>query len=594
MPGVRRVSRLAPAALAAVLLPPLLRPAPASRPGRLPAPDSQELRAEAEERQRQLEETRRYSLETTWWRPVGGCDERVGRFCLWHSEGEDWEPPEEPEAVQEGRRRLLAYLDSAARRIPGDPWVAGQRVRYLLEGGRTGEALVAARACRASRWWCRGLEGLVHHRAGRFREAEEAFRGALGAMEAERACAWRDLADLLEGGLRGRRQGRRCGDASSLERRVWWLADPFYLVPGNDRRTEHYARWVLDRTQRDAETPSGVAWGEDLQELLIRYGWPTGWERDVTTDDPPVSVIGHYPPQGRRWMPAELEHARSPASVPAEGWRLDPPSPRSEYAPGYLRAFGRMRAQVVRLRRGDSALVVAAYGLDSTAGDADRARSDTIRIRGWVRAGLYLDAGPRGPTASATSRIQGLRGVLAVRAAAGGRLLSLEALAPADSVASRHRRGIRLRGAPEDGLALSDLMLVEATADTLPADLAAVRDRARAGRGYRPGERVGLYWELYGARGPAGRVRTSVSLEREGGGFLESLGDLLGLGGGEGPAVRAEWRERVPPGRGIRPRTLVVRLPGDLPDGEYTLRVSAALPAAEAASAERQIRVRRR
>jgi len=546
----------------------------------------------AEDRQREFEERRRSHLETTWGRPVTRCDEVVGRFCLWHSEGRSWEPPEEPAPVREARRRLLAALDSAARRIPGDPWVAGQRVRYLLEDGRFDAALEAAGACRAASWWCRALTGLVHHRAGRYRDAENSFESALDAMERERACRWRDLRDLLEGDLRDTFDDRSCGERAALEERVWWLADPFYLVRGNDRRAEHFSRWVLDRTQREAETPSGVRWGEDLQELLVRYGWPVGWERDVSTDAPGTSVISHYPDPARRWMPGEARHVTAPESIPEDGWPLDPPDPNSEYSPRYVRAFGTLHAMVSRFRRGDSTLVVAAYQLEPEAVEGEGRNADTVRVRGWVRSGLFLDEGPGRPPAATTSRTLGRRGVLAARSLAGGRLLSLEVLAPADSVAARLRHGVRLPSMPEESVAVSDLMLVQAEADTLPPGLERVISRARPIGTYRPGQRVGLYWEVYGSRGAVGRLRTSVSLSREDGGFFQSLGALLGLGGGGGEEVRMEWRERVSPARRVHPRSLVIRLPERLPEDRYTLRVTAVPAGGDTVAASRRIRVR--
>lgn len=569
---------------------------PSSAETRLPPrpvpQDSQELREAAEDRQREFEERRRSHLETTWGRPVTRCDEVVGRFCLWHSEGRSWEPPEEPAPVREARRRLVTALDSAARRIPGDPWVAGQRVRYLLEDGRFDEALEAAGACRAARWWCRALVGLVHHRAGRYRDAESSFGSALAAMDRERTCRWRDLRDLLEGDLRDRFDDRSCDGGAALAERVWWLADPFYLVRGNDRRSEHFSRRVLDRTQREAETPSGVRWGEDLQELLVRYGWPVGWERDVSTDAPGTSVISHYPDPARRWMPREARHVTAPESIPEDGWRLDPPDPRSEYSPRYVRAFGTLHAMVSRFRRGDSVLVVAAYELEPEAVQGEGRNADTVRVRGWVRSGLFLDQGPDRPPAATTSRTRGRRGVLAARSGSGGRLLSLEVLAPTDSVAARVRHGVRLPSMPEEGLAVSDLMLVQTEADTLPPGLERVISRARPIGTYRPGQRVGLYWEVYGSRGAVGRLRTSVSLAREDGGFFQSLGALLGLGGGGQEEVRMEWRERVSPARRVHPRSLVIRLPERLPEDRYTLRVTAVPAGGDTVAATRRIRVR--
>ena len=50
-------------------------------------------------------------------------------------------------------------------------------------------------------------------------------------------------------------------DRSSAEERLWLLSDPLYLVDGNDRMTEQFARAVLVRMRREAVNPYGVEWG---------------------------------------------------------------------------------------------------------------------------------------------------------------------------------------------------------------------------------------------------------------------------------------------------------------------------------------------
>src|SRR5216117_4097450 len=73
----------------------------------------------------------------------GACDERIGRFCYWY-DGDYDPPPREPDAIKQARARLLDVLDSAAAAVPGDWWIAGQRVRYLVESDRLPEADAAA------------------------------------------------------------------------------------------------------------------------------------------------------------------------------------------------------------------------------------------------------------------------------------------------------------------------------------------------------------------------------------------------------------------------------------------------------------------
>src|SRR3954467_1526391 len=63
-----------------------------------------------------------------------GCDALVGRYCYIAQVSTD-APPEDPQ-VASARARLLRILDSLAVTIPGDRWIAGQKVRYLVETGR--------------------------------------------------------------------------------------------------------------------------------------------------------------------------------------------------------------------------------------------------------------------------------------------------------------------------------------------------------------------------------------------------------------------------------------------------------------------------
>ncbi|MEQ9569716.1 MAG: hypothetical protein RLN75_05955, partial [Longimicrobiales bacterium] len=125
----------------------------------------------------------------------GACDERVGRMCMFLEGRSDWWWPErEDPELTAARDRLIEALADAARHAPGDPWIVGQRVVYLGEAGRWGEALRAARDCglrAAERWWCDALEGLALHVTGRYEESEDAFDRALAAMEPEEAARWR-------------------------------------------------------------------------------------------------------------------------------------------------------------------------------------------------------------------------------------------------------------------------------------------------------------------------------------------------------------------------------------------------------------------
>jgi hypothetical protein len=536
--------------------------------------------------QAEFERLRFRNLPWTWGGGSGGrCDERIGRFCLWHDEGApEWKAPPEPEAVRRGRERLIARLDSAAARLPADAWVAGQRVRYLLEAGRKADAVVAAGECRAEGWWCRALEGRALHAAGEGAAADSAFEAALAAMPAKEREEWTDLAPLLPNGEWKAWKRLRAEMPERAERRLWWLADPLWSVPGNDRRAEHFARHVLDRLQDRARSTEGISWGNDLKEILLRYGAPIGWER-IRPHHPlaqQVSVVTHYAPRSWRFLPP-VNAVRDPARMEPEAWRLDDEAARAVYAPPYA-AFHALEHQVARFRRGDSARVVAAYALDP---DSTPAGAET-------EAALVLaaDEGAEPRVVRATST--GTRGVLEMRASPGAVVMSLETRTTADTIrrVGRARYGLPLP-APAVGLALSDVLLLEGPAERpLPASLEEAAPRARGSTRVGPGEKLGLFWEVYGLPARTDTVAFSLRVARREVGWLRRAAErtFRGLAGGAAP-VRVRWEEETA-GEPVLARSLLLALP-ELPAGAYTLELSVAPRDGEPVVTTRALRVER-
>ena len=96
------------------------------------APDSQKILQATRAAQVRFERVRRQHMQ--WGSPnYGTCEIRIGRYCLtnidWGDE-ESWTEPEEDPKVELARYTLITRLDSAAHLIPGDGWVAGQRVPH--------------------------------------------------------------------------------------------------------------------------------------------------------------------------------------------------------------------------------------------------------------------------------------------------------------------------------------------------------------------------------------------------------------------------------------------------------------------------------
>src|SRR3990172_4784388 len=169
--------------------------------------------------------------------------------------------------------------------------------------------------------------------------ADSAFAAALHAMPEDLRCRWTDLSPVL-GGLRGRYRKLPCAQRVTLERRIWWLADPLYLVPGNERRTEHFSRRMMNALQDRAQSAYGMRWGTDLEELLIRYGWPVGWEQEAPVSANPgrPSIVSHNPPTTWHFLPP-ARFVEAPNTIGPEDWDLDPDEPVTSYAPAYARVF---------------------------------------------------------------------------------------------------------------------------------------------------------------------------------------------------------------------------------------------------------------
>ena len=244
-------------------------------------PDSTDIRSQAEDAQERFERVRRRLLPYVWDGGRRPCDERIGRLCLWHGGEDDWEPLPDPPDLVEARDELLTTLAGAADHIPADEWILGQRIRYLGEAGRWEHAVRLAGVCGgAASSWCSVLEGFALHGMGRYEAALELFHRGLETMESEEARKWRDPTVLLDG--KGSDVLEDAADEDEWEdvrARVWTLADPLYLVAGNDRESEHYARWTYSKMSDGARNAWAMRWGDDLEEIAVRYGWDRGWER---------------------------------------------------------------------------------------------------------------------------------------------------------------------------------------------------------------------------------------------------------------------------------------------------------------------------
>jgi hypothetical protein len=559
--------------------------------------DPDDVEGVARAAQAQFERSRIRHLPLTY-EPFGGsCDEVVGRLCTTYAEGE-WHPVAEDDEIVRMRRALVVELDSLQNLAPTSEWILGQRVWYRAEGGAWEGALGTARACaRVPRWWCDALEGFALHGLARFAEAETAFERALDGMGSDVADRWRTPEWPVDSDLRERLEDVEEDPerTSVLLDRMWALADPLYLVEGNDRRTEHYARWTVSRLRDRARNPFRLSWGSDLEQLTVRHGWEVGWERTPTRDFGSVDqVIGHKHPEGRDFMPPG-DVLDAPEAATAEDLRADRDRPRSLYAPVYAPVLLPMEGQVAVFPRGRRMVIVATTFLpeDTTLHathdhplpwlDPGEAADEPDRIGLFampVRDGAPT-AGARPAAAAARSsagdepihrveRTGTAEGALMLDLPTAPYVISAESFRPSRRRAGRLRVGVAERPAPEDVATLSDLLLLRPVVPE-PKSLEDAVHAALPSPSVRSGQTLAIGWEVVGLGFRSETLVFEVSVERIDRGVLQGLGQLLRLADRPQP-LRLRWEEPGPVEPGHTFHYLRLDLP-DLDPGRYQVRL---------------------
>ena len=529
-------------------------PALAVAPQRATADSARDV-GRAHSAQASFERTRRFHLPYT---PGSGgrCDVRVGRFCWWYDGDTPMFPPEAP-AIGKRRAELLAELDLLASRYPGDDWLAGMRVHYRVDGRAPAAADSIARECRASAWWCAALVGYAAHARGDAARADSAFMSAVAMMDSTQACAWRDVAPLLNDGDRDVYEHRDCAQRIALETRYWLFSRPLLASAANEWRNEFHARRVLNWLGERSETPHLMRWGSDAAELVLRYGWPTAWSRYQTSmvnaTDP--GIVGHDPSPSFSFAAASALRD-SLRALPPDAWDLDTQRSEARFAPRHVKRVAGATAQFARFRRGDSTLVVAAFA----------AHDDSLR----TPMSAIAVAGADGvPVASTPDTV--LVGRASVTVAGAIVLAGVDVADTTTRTLARMRLGF-LPTADGGRLALSDLLVYragEAPAASLDSALARAIPGDTASR-VRP---IGLFWETYGAA-DGETMDVSVSVERVDHSWIRSTKQRLGLTPVDTP-IRIQWSAVRLPGERAASHAISLDL-ANLDAGRYrvTLRLA--------------------
>ena len=496
-----------------------------------------------------------------------GCDAVVGRYCYLQQVSSS-APTEDPSVVA-ARTQLLTLLDSLGAMVPGDRWIIGQKVRYLVEAGRpqaadsSGIACAARATVPATKSWCLALVGYTAQLFGKYSRADAAFTSALAELPESERWKWEDLARLVGGRATGQYRRADGEPRDSMTASFWRLVQPLYLTSVNDLRTEFLARVTRMYIEQDSRTVLGDWMRGDERETLLRYGialWYTQGEVPRGSIAPPSIA-------GIRRMPAfnffpDAHVFASPDQLSPEDWELWNVESRPTYAPIWAGSFQPLLDnQVALFRRGDSAFIVAAFDVND-----DAALGQTRRAGAFA---AVVDRGGVLQPFGTTIENAGRSVVSTLVAPWRPMIISLEVLDSAKRAAGRMRFAPKL---PASGtrLSLSDLLLYtpgisvpKSLSEAVPLALHALRAPSN--------RQIGIFWETYGVRPEGEPVDYALVVERIDQGLIHrSLVKLHVMDADRGLSL--QWRE-VPPITGeIASRGLTVDL-SHLTPGQYRVRL---------------------
>jgi hypothetical protein len=383
--------------------------------------------------------------------------------------------------VEEGRPDAMAALDFGAAALPGDDWVTGHRIGLHIKTGELDRALELAQACRAADWWCAALLGFVQHERGEVEASERAFDEALSRMPEETRCAWVSEVSAFERHLGAWTQSRSeaCEEHAETSRTLWWLSNPLFMEPGNDRRTEHFSRLVQLQFHDETLHLHGAFCHPAHRWSVIVFGFPpTRWSYAA-----PFDPFDRGP--GMRFVPGR-DLVADPFASREEDWLLRAREPEERYAVPRWSVLHPLPAQVALFRRPGGLHVAAASEL----------RGHPLEGAAGLRTAIALSESPDVPPTVLPFPEPGVPGLFATSLAPAPLLLSMEAVGDEDE-AGRSRWGHELAPAAPGGLALSDPLLF-AWEEGVEETLEAVVPRMLGTSAVRAEAELGVFWEIYG------------------------------------------------------------------------------------------------
>ena len=355
------------------------------------------------------------------------------------------------------------------------------------------------------------------------------------------------------------------------------MAQPLWMLPANDIANELYARWTISRVHSLGRIPYDMAFGRNILESQVRYGWPEAWsvQNGGVADPRPPSVIGHEPTPSYDFMAVPAAIAK-PLSVNAYSWSLMNPKARMRYSPRYGRGFGALPHQFARFRRGDSTLVAGGYRM---VRELELGRAPYI-------AALTFDAVDGSPPRQVVKDSASAASALLLSLGKSPMLASIEVLAPTGRKAARARETVQ----PLPPTAqLSDYLVLVRGDPSLTPSLERSAPTAYGSLEIEGGSTIGLYWEVYRPVSVSAPLSVSIKATRVGASFFQQLGSSIGLSKAVTP-VSIKFTDNGRPDAGFG-RSLTLNFPA-VPDGEYQLSLVVAGAGASDSTTQR-IRVRK-
>jgi hypothetical protein len=428
-------------------------------------------------------------------------------------------------------------LETMAASQADNGWATGHLVllhSYDATLAATSEYL---RNCRSSNGWCDALTALAFHSYSRYQVADSLFALALSQMPAAERCSWRDISQLLDESARAAYNRLDCTAKEAFEDRFWWLSDPLYSLPGNDRRTEHYARRIMDSLFSGAPTPftqddDPYSWGNVMGNILVRYGVAAHWivpGKLVSPGDASDRWLHYhtpaysFAPRGLSYQPGEL--------VEADSYELETTLSNSleRYHPNYDFVTTLSHYQVVALPRGDSMLVAAAMSVDR----------EPFVDAGPFAVAMYVAASHDGPHVLRTHGGLGGRAHFTATVPRRTSLVGLEVLSNRLLLSGRTRFSVV---APTgDGSPFVSQPVFFAPTEELPRTADSAIGQMFGSTRLIAGAPLGVYWEMSGFT-PESEIQITVSVTRTSG----ASGGFLGLFRRSAPLTTlTSWAERA-------------------------------------------------